>query len=208
MAICVRRKINCHFGVFQRLNWEAALWSAHISACFMSPGITSISNFEKCNERWCWRIGRSEQMQEFKLHAHFFLPSFSFASCSSVTFCCQHRTSSSANIWACRAWLTCARHTQKKRNRRKRKAAHYAGIKVKQLSSFWKPILFLIRLLHFLTSSQSSRNIASTLSCSVLGLIWSAAFGRVPLPPWISIPAFPPVCTWLRSALDWILLSL
>lgn len=101
----------------------------------------------------------------------------------------------------------CQTHT-KKRNRRKSKAAHYAGIKVKQLSSFWKPILFLIRLLHFLTSSQSSYNIASTLSCSVLGLICSAAFERVPLPPWISIPAFPPVCTWLRSALDWILLSL
>lgn len=140
MAICVRGKINCHFGVFQRLNWEAASWSPPISACFMSPGITSIFNFEKCNERWRRRIGRSEQTQKFKLDEHFFLHSCCLTSCSSVTLCFQFRKHlgfpSLLNMFQAKKG--------EKKNIRKRKAAKYAGIKVKQLSSFWNPTLFLI----------------------------------------------------------------
>lgn len=67
--------------------------------------------------------------------------------------------------------------------------------------------LFSPQSLCFHTSSQSSRNIALAWSCSVFGLICSEAFGRVPVPPRPHIPDFPPVCTWLTSALDWILLS-
>lgn len=115
------------------------MWSPHISACFMSPGITSISNFKKCNERW-HQHWRKEQKQKFVLHVHFFLLSFCLTLCSAA--------SARLPVQQTSGLPEPAKHVPDKKTKNKNKTT-----------------LFLIRLLHFPTSSQSSCNIALAWSC-------------------------------------------